>query len=154
MKGRIGMEGNSVLKKLGLRDQNPVLIINPPEEYKDIMKAISAKIHYEPRQTYRFVHLFVRSREEVNAYGRMAVDSLDGDGHLWVSYPKKSSKKYACDISRDEGWDVFGQKNFEPVMQVSIDEDWSALRFRCVDYIKTMKRKSALSRAGKRRIKK
>jgi len=148
------MEGNPVLKKLGLRDQNPVLIINPPAEYKVIMESNSTEIHHEPRQTYRFVHLFVRSREEVNAYGSTAIDSLDGDGHLWVSYPKKSSKKYTCDISRDEGWDLFGQKNFEPVMQVSIDEDWSALRFRRVDYIKTMERKSALSQAGKRRIKK
>jgi hypothetical protein len=147
------MEGNPVLKKLGLRDQNPVLIINSPAEYKVVMDAISAEIHDEPRQTYRFVHLFVRSREEMNAHGRTAIDRLDGDGHLWVSYPKKSSKKYTCDISRDEGWDVFGQKNFEPVMQVSIDEDWSALRFRRVDYIKTMKRKSALSQAGEKRIK-
>jgi len=147
------MESNPVLKKLGLRDQNPVLIINPPAEYKVIMDTISAEIHHEPRQTYRFVHVFVRSREEVNACGNRAIDNLYGDGHLWVSYPKKSSKKYTCDISRDEGWEVFGQKNFEPVMQVSIDEDWSALRFRHVDYIKTMKRKSALSQAGKRRIK-
>jgi hypothetical protein len=47
---------------------------------------------------------------------------------------------------------VLGKLNFEGVMQVSIDEDWSALRFRHVDYIKTMKRKKALSEKGKKRI--
>jgi hypothetical protein len=37
---------------------------------------------------------------------------------------------------------------------VAIDEDWSALRFRNVSFIKTMTRKSgALTEKGKQRIK-
>ncbi len=39
---------------------------------------------------------------------------------------------------------------------VAIDEDWSALRFRRAEFIKTMKRDAshALSKAGKARAKK
>jgi hypothetical protein len=38
---------------------------------------------------------------------------------------------------------------------VSIDDDWSALRFRKVDFIKTMKRREGmvLSKEGKAKIK-
>mgnify|MGYP005835701873 CR=1 FL=1 len=37
----------------------------------------------------------------------------------------------------------------EPVRQVAIDEDWSALRFRRVEYIKTMTRSFAMTLEGK-----
>jgi len=36
---------------------------------------------------------------------------------------------------------------------VAIDEDWSALRFRRVEFIKTMTRASAISDAGRSRVK-
>ena len=56
---------------------------------------------------------------------------------------KKSSKNYKCGFERDSGWDILGEHGFEPVRIVAIDEDWSALRFRRVEFIKKMtKRKS------------
>jgi hypothetical protein len=46
-----------------------------------------------------------------------------------------------------------GQYGMEGVRMVAIDEDWSALRFRKVDFIKNFTRKfAALSEKGKERI--
>ncbi len=44
-----------------------------------------------------------------------------------------------------------GEAGFEPVRMVAIDEDWSGLRFRRVDFIKTMTRgaEHALSAKGR-----
>ena len=66
---------------------------------------------------------------------------------------KGSSKRYTCDFNRDTGWHVLGEAGFEPVRQVAIDEDWSALRFRRVEFIKSFKRESkhAISQRGKKR---
>ena len=36
---------NPTLKKLGLTNQNPVLILNAPEEYGDTMADIEAEVH-------------------------------------------------------------------------------------------------------------
>ena len=58
-----------------------------------------------------------------------------GDPILWFAYPKASSRRYACDFNRDSGWDVLRGLGFDSVRQVAIDEDWSALRFRRVQYI-------------------
>jgi hypothetical protein len=71
-------------------------------------------------------------------------------------YPKRSSKKYDTDISRDDGWQPLGDLGFEPVRQVAVDEDWSALRFRQTSRIKTMTRNSemTLSAEGKKRTRK
>ncbi|HJP97497.1 MAG TPA: hypothetical protein VJ862_02935 [Rhodanobacteraceae bacterium] len=59
-----------------------------------------------------------------------------GDALLWFAYPKGTSKKYACDFNRDDGWEVLRKSGFDSVRQVAIDDDWSALRFRRVEYIK------------------
>ena len=57
---------------------------------------------------------------------------------MWIAYPKKSSTRYTCD--RDRGWEGMGEAGFDPVRMVAIDEDWSALRFRRVEFIKKMTR--------------
>ena len=50
-------------------------------------------------------------------------------GPLWASYPKRSAK-VATDLTRDHGWEAFSSAGWRPVTQVSIDDVWSALRFR------------------------
>jgi hypothetical protein len=59
------------------------------------------------------------------------------DALLWFAYPKGTSKRYACEFNRDTGWHVIRKAGFDSVRQVAIDEDWSALRFRRVEYVKT-----------------
>lgn len=64
-----------------------------------------------------------------------------------------TSNKYKSNCKRATVAEVFGPFNFEPVTQVAIDDDWSAMRFRYVNNIKTLKRKTAVSEKGKQRIK-
>ena len=45
---------------------------------------------------------------------------------LWVAYPKGNR----TDINRDSLWPILGEHRLRPVTQVSIDQVWSALRFR------------------------
>jgi hypothetical protein len=77
----------------------------------------------------------------------------EGDAILWFCYPKGTSKKYTCDFNRDTGWASLGQLGWEPVRQVAIDDDWSALRFRNPDFIKTMTRSFAMTEKGKAKVK-
>lgn len=143
---------NSILKKLGLADQDPVLILNAPDAYREVMGDITAQKHEQISGKYKFIQIFAENLTQAHEYAKQAIDALDGDGHLWLCYPKGTSKKYKTDINRNKAWDVFSPYEFEPVTQVSIDDDWSAMRFRYVDYIKTMKRKTASTEKGKQRI--
>jgi hypothetical protein len=144
---------NPVLKKLGVKEQSPILIINAPEEYKEIIGDISSEIHTEINGKYKFIQIFAKELSEAKEIAGKAIKALDGDGHLWFCYPKGTSKKYKSDINRSKAWEVFAPYEFEPVSQVSIDDDWSAMRFRHVDNIKTMKRKTATTEKGKERVK-
>jgi len=72
---------------------------------------------------------------------------------VWISYPKASSKHYKSEIKYGQGWAPLGKEGFEPVSMVAIDEDWSAVRFRRVEFIKQMNRPEEyrLTDAAKRR---
>jgi hypothetical protein len=73
---------------------------------------------------------------------------------VWFAYPKGTSKRYTSQINRDKGWQVLGDLGFEPVRSVAIDEDWSASRFRRVEFIKKMTRAKELrmTAQGKARL--
>jgi hypothetical protein len=56
---------------------------------------------------------------------------------LWFAYPKKSSGKYSSNIDRDHGWKTLNDSGFYGIRLVSVDDDWSALRFRSIRFIKS-----------------
>jgi hypothetical protein len=76
----------------------------------------------------------------VDAWAKAIGRKAAGDAIVWLAYPKKSSKKYTSEFNRDSGWPSMGAAGFEPVRMVAIDEDWSALRFRRAEFIRTMTR--------------
>ncbi len=45
---------------------------------------------------------------------------------LWIAYPKANR----ADINRDTLWPILAEYGLRPVTQVSVDEVWSAMRFR------------------------
>ncbi|WP_105617147.1 DUF3052 domain-containing protein [Vallitalea okinawensis] len=147
---------NAVIKKLQLKDQSePVLILNSPEEYKDTLLAFEAAVHQGlENETYGFIQIFGKTTEQLKRDSINAVTCLREDGLFWLCYPKKSSKKYkGCDCNRDELANILGDQGFEAVRMVAIDADWSAMRFRHVDHIKTMTRSKAATKEGKMKIK-
>ncbi len=94
----------------------------------------------------------VTQAELATASAKLA-KACTGDAVLWMVYPKGTSKKTKCEFNRDSGWPALGAAGFEPVRMVAVDEDWSALRFRRVEHIKTMARnpEGAISKAGRRK---
>ncbi|MGD1846017.1 MAG: hypothetical protein ACFB10_11545 [Salibacteraceae bacterium] len=144
-----------LFKKLNYKAQEVVCILNAPHEFEPELRAIEGQVkvvyQLDASCPLTFFLAFVQSPEEVEALATTVAQQLEGDGIVWFAYPKKSSKKYKASINRDAGWESLGNEGFEPVRAVAIDQDWSVMRFRKVDYIKTMTRNPhmILSKAGK-----
>ena len=143
----------NVFDKLTLKDQPEILVLNAPESFEPELKQLTGvsvrrKLSKSP---VAFSLAFVTKQGEVDTLGPAIAKAAEGDAIVWFAYPKGSSKRYKSEINRDSGWKVFGRAGFEPVRMVAIDEDWSAVRFRRAEYIKTMTRDSAwaMSAAGK-----
>jgi len=47
-------------------------------------------------------------------------------GAVWIVYPKGNR----ADINRDSLWPILAEHGMRPISQVSVDDTWSALRFR------------------------
>lgn len=88
---------------------------------------------------------FCVSRNDIDTWAPLAIQTVRPDGLLWFAYPRKSSKRYRAEINRDSGWDLLGSLGYEIVRMISIDEDWSAIRVRPVQQIRSMKRNQTLS---------
>lgn len=148
---------NPIFAKLNYKAQPEIAVINAPVEFApvvDEMRPLATLVtDVQQIQTGDFAIAFVKTQQEVDELGPLLADKLKGDCILWMTYPKGSSKKHKCDFNRDTGWAVLGQLGFEPVRMVAIDEDWSALRFRRVEYVKKLTRKegTALTEKGKER---
>lgn len=146
---------NATFKKLNFKEENEILIVSPPESFQAVLNEMAEQttIKHRPKELEQvtFSLLFATKLEELSKVMDDVALKISGDVTLWICYPKKSSKKYIYEFNRDTGWEVMGEHGFEGVRQVAIDEDWSALRFRKVEYIKKMTRRTsfALTKEGK-----
>ena len=144
---------SEILKKLGYKNQDPILIMNAPEEYKEAFSEKVVDIHTKINGKYSFIQVFETQLASAKNKAAALVEALDGDGYLWLCYPKGTSKNYKSDMNRTKVMDLFAPFEFEPVSQVAINDDWSAIRYKHIDNISSMKRKSATTEKGKERIK-
>jgi hypothetical protein len=133
---------NILLKKLNYKDQNRIVVINAGEILiKNLLKdlpEVQIDTEIDPRYPYEFMLIFVELVREVKLVAPRALHNLKADGTLWFAYPKKTSNKYSSDIDRDHGWEVLLDRGFDKVRLIAIDDDWSALRFRNVRFIKSV----------------
>jgi hypothetical protein len=133
----------AVFKKLGLKAQKQILVVNAPGSFEpELARLGDVEIVRDPTKA-KDVSLslaFVTTQNEVDTLARAIARKAQGDPIVWFAYPKGSSKRYKSEIKRGQGWLSLGQEGFEPVSMVAIDEDWSAVRFRRLEFIKQMKR--------------
>lgn len=143
---------SSVFKKLNLKAQEEIVVVNAPQSFEaELAKLDAVRVVRDSgrAQTIEFALAFVTTRAELDRLSRALSAKAEGDAILWIAYPKQTSKRYTCEFNRDSGWIALGDAGFEPVRQVAIDEDWSALRFRRAEYIKSMSRDPQRRISGK-----
>jgi predicted transport protein len=125
------MADQALIKKLGLKPKQRLCVLNAPAGYLDRLKPLlgGAELADTPEGDFDFVHLFVVNKAELEQHFPTAVQALKPDGLLWISYPKGRAK-VQTDLTRDEGWAAVTESGWQSVAMISIDEVWSAVRFR------------------------
>lgn len=145
------------LKKLQFKEQPTALVHCTPSSFAEVLTHLNELTQLDQTalegNQYDFALFFCEKQADLSVAANKISEFLHPESLLWIAYPKKSSKRYKSDITRDQGWESIGALGYEPVRQIAIDEDWSALRFRPVDQIKNLTRRSSmiLSEEGKKR---
>ncbi|MFZ0280748.1 MAG: hypothetical protein WAL29_03815 [Bacteroidales bacterium] len=131
----------TLLEKLNFKGQKRIALINAEKNFslapaKDL-KDVIIDIEIDQRFPYDFMIVFTKKVSEVKEIAPVALHNLVADGILWFCYPKKTSKRFTSEIERDHGWKSLNDLDFYGIRLVSIDDDWSAMRFRNKKYIKS-----------------
>lgn len=130
---------SSVFQKLNWKAQPEIVIFNAPESFEpELARLKGVKILRDPNKpkAVEFALAFATRQAQLDRLSKTLAGASEGDVVLWFAYPKGTSKRYTCDFNRDSGWQVIRAAGFDSVRQVAIDDDWSALRFRRVEYVK------------------
>jgi hypothetical protein len=128
-----------LFKKLNLGAHEEIVLINAPDSFEAELKQLrGVKILRDPGKpkAVKFALAFAVTQADLDRASKLLAAASDGDAVFWFAYPKGSSKRYVCEFNRDTGWGVIRAAGFDSVRMVAIDEDWSALRFRRLEYVK------------------
>lgn len=127
-------ETNPILKKMIYKEYSPVLFFNAPESAKeliDILKSRDVEVGTEINQKFDFQLNFFTEKLDFEANINKLLENLSDKGVMWVAYPKKTSKKYKSDITRDVLRELSeSQDDYEGVSLIALDDDWSCMRIK------------------------
>jgi hypothetical protein len=146
-----------LFSKLNWKGQPDIVVLNAPDGFQrelDALEGVTVHRDAAGLERVEFALAFMMTNAELQAAADAVLPRAQGDAVVWFAYPKGTSKRYKCEFNRDSGWAPLGAAGFEGVRQIAIDEDWSALRFRRVEFIKSMKRAAsrAATEQGKARV--
>ena len=88
-----GYSTTPLVKKLGLKESQRVLLIGAPEGYVPLLEPLPAAITFVKKAdaTVDVVQVFVTRKEELAKQLRVLRQKLNPEVALWISWPKKAS---------------------------------------------------------------
>jgi len=138
----------TVFEKLNLKNQTDLIVLNAPESFEpelNQLQNVNFNIRVERSldevPSPPFVLAFVTRQDQLDAISAQIAAKTEGDAIVWFAYPKGTSKKLKCDFNRDTGWTILKSSGFDTVRAIAIDQDWTAIRFRRIEFIKNTTRR-------------
>ena len=125
----VGFSGTPLAKKLGLREDCTVLLIDAPDGYEQWVRPLPSQVRFvlRPNGTVDMAHVFVTQRSLLQKYLTKLQASLKADVPIWISWPKKPAK-VATDITEDTIREVALPLGFVDIKVCAVSEVWSGLK--------------------------
>jgi hypothetical protein len=125
----IGYSGTPLLKKLGFKPNQTLLLVDAPAEYFTWLGGLPSgtKLLDETANVVEAAHLFVTERVLLAMQLTILRKRLTQDGFVWVSWPKKSSK-VATDVDEDAIREICLPMGYVDIKVCAVSEIWSGLK--------------------------
>lgn len=125
-----GYSGKPLAAKLDLKEGHAILLVNAPPKFEETLGQLpaGARASRALRGDVNVVHVFVATRKELEAKVVEVLDRIAPGGHLWVSWPKKSSG-VKTDVTEDVLREVILPTGWVDTKVCAVDETWSGLKF-------------------------
>lgn len=122
---------NPLLKKLQLKAGQRAVVLAAPESYAPIVREMEKSgvaVASALKGEFDFVQLFAIHKAKLEREATKLKKALAPKGILWVCYPK--AKALDTDLNRDILHATLEEHGLDGVSIVSIDDVWSAMRFK------------------------
>jgi len=119
-----GYSGTPLLKKLGIKEGDRVLLRNAPAALPEELKEYSKS---QLRERLDVVVLFAKSFAEFKRDFAAHMGSIKADGMIWAAWPKKASG-IETDLTENAIRETALKTPFVDVKVCAIDETWSGLK--------------------------
>ncbi|WP_038527790.1 hypothetical protein [Formosa agariphila] len=128
----------TIIQKLKFHKHNEILVLNEPDEFSSLVTRLDCHVISSLIKTSSVscALLFITSKKELINQMLTLSPKLTDDSVLWIAFPKKTSKAYIVELYNDKAWDEIMDYRLQPIRQIELNDEWNALRFRKIEYIK------------------
>ena len=133
----------TVFEKLHLKAQGTIVVLNAPSSFETELATFDGvKVMRDAKRatSIEFAIAVATTQNQLDLASTVLTEHAIGEAIVWIAYPKGTSKRYSCEFNRDSGWTVLRNAGFDMVRMVAIDNDWLALRFGRIEFIKNAKK--------------
>jgi len=124
-----GYSGTPLLKKLGIKPEMKVLLIEQPDNYFELLDTDISDQLCKKNETPDLIHLFIKTKKEFES--EMAkiksVCKKNSSIIIWVSWYKKSAG-IATDITEDTIRNYALKNNLVDIKVCAVSDIWSGLK--------------------------
>jgi hypothetical protein len=119
-----GYSGTPLLKKIGIKDGDRVLVRNAPRKMPEDLRDYAER---SPAKDVNVAILFAMSQAEYQVEFARVAKMIVPDGMVWIAWPKKASG-IKTDLTEDTIRNHALEGKFVDVKVCAIDETWSGLK--------------------------
>lgn len=120
-----------IIKKLKFRDK--AIVLNAPGEIEKELVTNGFNTAFDKAKSANTL-VFINNNKEFVHFLNTQLKKIEPDSVLWFAYPKGTSK-IKTDINRDTIRTTGEEFGITTVTAISIDDTWSALRFRPIEMV-------------------
>lgn len=117
----------TVSEKMGIKKGTRAILVNAPEAALRAIDPPGLDIVPEFAGEFGYIHLFARTRAELDDAFPKLKAHLGPAGMLWVSWPK--NKKLDTDLALPKVVEIGYDHGLVESKCLSVDDTWSALKF-------------------------
>lgn len=125
-----GYSGTPLAKKLGFKPGTKVLVLGDvPKDYKALLAPLPERVSISGtgKPPYAAVHVFVTKRGELEKHLKQLRKTLEPDGYVWISWPKRTSK-VPTNVTEDVIREICLPLGFVDIKVCAVNEVWSGLK--------------------------
>jgi hypothetical protein len=121
-----------IIKKFRLKYAG--VVINAPKDLEKEFVRLGFKTALDKKSFYNNTVVFVNNKKEFMEFLTNELRNIEHDSVLWFAYLKRGSG-ISTDINRDILRETAEKFSITTVTAISINETWSALRFRPIEKV-------------------